>query len=104
MFKYRHADMGYAERKDEKALIFFGKLYRLSKAVPLGDNHRVKPSEFEPSLADWSFVEEGRQNFFCVSFNFSGLGQSGDFQNIRGGYLLNLKTKNLYFAIRDIRQ
>jgi len=104
MFEYRNSDMGYAESKGDKALIYSGKIYPLSKAIPIGDNHGVESTEFEPSLADWSFVKEGRQKFFCVSFNFSGLGQSGDFQNIRGGYLLDVKTKDLYFAVRDIRK
>ncbi|RDS80017.1 hypothetical protein [Dyella psychrodurans] len=101
-FKYKGGDVGYAERKDSRALIFMGKLYRLSSAISLGDN-RGPPTDFTPSLADWSIVTEGAQKYLCVSFNFDGLGQSGDFQNVHGGYLLNTMTKELYFVVRDIR-
>lgn len=105
MFKYRGGDAGYAKGKFNQALIYFGKLYQISRAVPLGSNGGVRSIDFDPSLADWSFVEEGREKFFCVSFNFAGLGQSGDFQNIRGGYLLNSKLRDrLYFVVRDIRK
>jgi hypothetical protein len=101
-FEYKGGDVGYAERKDSKALIFMGKLYLLSSAISLGDN-RGPPTDFTPSLADWSIVTEGAQQYLCVSFNFDGLGQSGDFQNVHGGYLLNTRTKDLYFSVRDIR-
>lgn len=104
MFRYRGGDVGYAEGKSDRALIYFGNIYRLSSAVSLGDNHGIKPGEFNPTLAQWSIAKGGRQQYFCVSFNFDGLGQSGSFQNVHGGYLLNTKTKNLYFVVRDVKQ
>jgi hypothetical protein len=104
MFKHRGADAGYAEGKAGQALIYSGKLYRLSRAVALGDNHGIKPGEFDPTLAQWSIAGRGEQQYFCVSFNFDGLGQSGSFQNVHGGYLLNTKNKNLYFFVRDIKK
>lgn len=104
MFKHQGADVGYAEGKANQALIYSGKLYRLSRAVTLGDNHGIKPSAFDPTLAQWSIAGRGGQQYFCVSFNFDGLGQSGSFQKVRGGYLLNTKSKNLYFFVRDINK
>ena len=104
MFKYRGADAGYAEGKTDQALIFSGKLHRLSRAVALDDNHGLKPSSFDPTLAQWSIVGSGAQQYLCVSFNFDGLGQSGSFQNVHGGYLLDTKSKNLYFIVRDTRK
>jgi hypothetical protein len=104
MFKYNGADAGYAEGKVDKALIYSGKLYPLSKAIPVGDNHGIAPSAFNPNLAVWSVVREGNQRYFCVGFNFDGLGRSGAFQNVHGGYLLTSKTRVLYFAVRDVRQ
>jgi hypothetical protein len=81
-----------------------GKLYRLSKAIALGEVHGIKPGEFDPALAQWSIATEGAQQYFCVSFNFDGLGRSGSFQNVLGGYLLNTRTKEMYFVVRDVRQ
>lgn len=104
MFKYRGGDAGYAEGKSDQALIYFGKIYRLSEALSIGDNHGIKPGEFNPTLAQWSIAKGGRQQYFCVSFNFDGLGRSGTFQNVHGGYLLNTKTTNLYFVVRDVEQ
>ena len=104
IFKYKYVDMGYAQGKRDQALIYSGKLYRLSKSTPIGDNVEVKSTAFNPMLAQWSLAKEGKRKYFCVGFNFDGPGQSGSFQNLHGGYLLNLKTRDLYFAVRDIRQ
>jgi hypothetical protein len=102
-FKYEGSDIGYAEGKSDQALIYSGKLYRLSKSISVGNNGGVKSAAFNPTLAQWSLAKDGRQQYLCVSFNFDGLGQSGSFQGVHGGYLLNSKTKNLYFVVRDIR-
>lgn len=102
--KYKGGDVGYAESKKTDALIYMGKLFRLSSAISLGNNRGIGPSSFTPFLAEWSIVGERDSQYLCVNFNFDGLGQSGDFQNIHGGYLLNTKTKELYFVVRDIRQ
>ncbi|WCM21158.1 hypothetical protein NDK50_06805 [Paraburkholderia bryophila] len=104
LFKYKGVDIGYAERKSENALIYSGKIYQLSSSIPIGNNGEVKPTSFNPTLAQWSVIKEGKHHYFCVGFNFDGLGQSGSFQNVHGGYLLNLKNRDLYFAVRDIRQ
>lgn len=103
-FEYRGSDVGYAENKKYQALIYLGKLYRLSMARPLGDSHGIKPGPFNPALAQWSIASRNNKEFFCVSFNFDGLGRSGNFQNVRGGYLLDAATKSLYFVVRDIRK
>jgi hypothetical protein len=104
ILKYKGADIGYAERKPAQALIYYGKLYQLSKAMPVGNNGGIKPTAFNPALAQWSIAKDGRQRYLCVSFNFDGLGQSGSFQSVHGGYLLNSKTKDLYFVVRDVRK
>jgi hypothetical protein len=103
-FKDRGVEVGYAESKTDQALIYSRKLFRLSKAKRLGDNHGIKPGAFNPTLAQWSIAKIGAQQYFCVSFNFDGLGRSGTFQNVRGGYLINIKSGHLYFVVRDIRQ
>ncbi|NHV26106.1 hypothetical protein [Burkholderia sp. D-99] len=101
---FEGADVGYAEGKSTQALVYSGKLYRLSAALPVGNNGGIKPVAFNPALAQWSLVTEGRQSYLCVSFNFDGLGRSGSFQNVHGGYLLNPETGNLYFVVRDVRK
>jgi hypothetical protein len=103
LFTYRGADIGYAERKADKALVYLNRLYRLSAAIPVGDNRGTNPGAFDPALAEWSIVKEGKQAFFCVSFNFDGLGQSGSFQQVRGAYLLDVTTRQTYFSMRDLR-
>jgi hypothetical protein len=104
MFEYRGSDVGYAESKEDQALIYLGKLYRLSRATPLGDNRDIKSGAFNPTLAQWSIAMGKNKKYLCVSFNFDGLMRSGDFQNVHGGYLLDTATKFLYFAVRDIRK
>jgi hypothetical protein len=102
IFEYKGRDAGYAESKSDQALIFNGKLYRLSSAIPVGDNRGSTPGSFTPYLAEWGVAREKSQEYFCVSFNFDGLGQSGNFQKVHGGYLLDLQTKHLYYAVRYI--
>ncbi|VWC14599.1 hypothetical protein BLA23254_05458 [Burkholderia lata] len=102
--KHEGADVGYAEGKSTQALIYAGKLYRLSAAIPVGNNGGIKPTAFDPALAEWSMATVGRQRYLCVSFDFDGLGRSGSYQNVHGGYLLNAKTKDLYFVVRDVRK
>ncbi|NIE55045.1 MULTISPECIES: hypothetical protein [unclassified Burkholderia] len=102
--KHAGADVGYAEGKSTQALIYAGKLYRLSAAIPVGNNGGIKSTTFNPALAEWSMATVGRQHYLCVSFNFDGLGRSGAYQNVRGGYLLNVNTKDLYFVVRDVRK
>lgn len=104
LFKYKDIDIGYADGKSDQALIYSGNIYRLSRSIPVGNNGEIKPTSFNPTLAQWSIAKDGRQRYVCVSFNFEGLGQSGSFQNVHGGYLLNSKTKKLYFAVRDVKQ
>jgi len=104
MFEYRGSEIGYAESENDQALIYSGKLYRLSRAIPLGGNHGIKSGGFNPMLANWSIVREYYKRYLCVSFNFDGVGRSGDFQSVHGGYLLDTTTKFLYFAVRDIRK
>ncbi|MGU3779933.1 hypothetical protein [Burkholderia metallica] len=102
--KHEGADVGYAEGKSTQALIYAGRLYRLSAAIPVGNNGGIKPTAFNSVLAEWSMATVGRQRYLCVSFNFDGLGRSGASQNVHGGYLLNAKTKDLYFVVRDVRK
>lgn len=103
-FKDQGVEVGYAESKADQALIYSRKLYRLSKAERLSGNHDFKPVAFNPLLAEWSIGREGTRQYFCVSVNFDGLGRSGTFQNVRAGYLLDTKTRRLYFVVRDVRQ
>ncbi|RAR50051.1 hypothetical protein C7401_14343 [Paraburkholderia unamae] len=103
IFKYNGVDVGYAESKSNHALIYLNRIYKISTALPVGDNHKIKPSEFDPTLAQWSIAKKNREKFFCVRFNFDGLGQSGNFQNVVGGYLINTRTKEIFFAVRKVK-
>ncbi|KAB0635977.1 hypothetical protein [Burkholderia latens] len=103
LFKYKDIDIGYADGKSDQALIYSGNIYPFSRSISVGNNGEIKPASFNPTLAQWSIAKDGRQRYVCVSFNFDGLGQSGSFQSVHGGYLLNSKTKKLYFAVRDVK-
>jgi len=103
IFKYKGSDIGCAESSLDQALMYRRRLYRLSKSIPVGNNRGVKPAAFNPMLAQWSLVNDGGQRYLCVSFNFDGLGRSGSFQRVHGGYLLNQNTKGLYFFVHDVK-
>jgi hypothetical protein len=95
LFEYKKREIGYAEKNNnEKAIIHDGNIYNLKSALAIGNNKDVTPSEFTPSLAAWSILLSNQGKYLCVSFNFDGIGQSGSYQNVRGGYLLDLSLIN----------
>lgn len=103
-FQVEGIDIGFAQNGKKVALIYDGSLYSLKNArLVLGT--KVKPSSFAPDLADWSQVRDRSGEYLCVSFNFEGLGRSGSFQYVRGGYLLSLsnekRSRELFFVTAD---
>lgn len=68
LFKYRGIDAGYAKSTADQALIYFGKIYPLSKSIPLGENRNMKSGEFDPALAQWSIVKTGGAELFLRKF------------------------------------
>lgn len=92
--RFDREEMGTWEKSSSNA---FGLVYN-GKQIPLSGITRLskeKPSRFDLSLARWGLISEGTKSFICISFNFEGLGQSGSFQNVRGVYLLDRKTRPL---------
>ncbi|WP_157118976.1 hypothetical protein [Azohydromonas lata] len=95
-------ELGYIKGKSGDAILFNKKIFQLNEArVAAGP---LMPHEFEPYTATWLLITNQESRFLCVSFNFEGIGQSGRFQSIRGGYLIDArkKSKTLYFATGDI--
>lgn len=104
-FQINNKDIGYAEKNNQghdKAIIYDGNIYKLKSASSSGDNNGIAPPEFTPSLATWSILSDIHDKYLCISFNFDGIGRSGDYQNIRGGYLLDLNSRKLIYAVRNI--
>lgn len=99
----KDGDVGLARDSAGDALISSGRLYPLRTARLIQDARRA--DSFEPQLASWLRLREHGRAYLCVSFNFAGLGQSGSFQRIRGGYLLPLAPKKgkpqLFYAVSD---
>lgn len=97
-------DIGYAEGKNKQALIYFGELYPLESAFT-SPEQGIGPTSFNPHLAEWGTVSDARHRYLCTSFNFDGLGRSGQYQNVRAGYLLDVgaRNKKLYFFVRTLR-
>ena len=96
-------DIGYAEGENKQALIYFGKLYPLASSID-ESQHGIGPTSFNPYLAEWGTVSDARHRYLCVSFNFDGLGRSGQYQSVRAGYLLDIRTRarKLYFVVHTL--
>lgn len=95
-------DIGYAEGQNRQAIIYSGTLYPLESAIAIkGHDSQHAAVQFNPYLAEWGRIREHKNRYLCVSFNFDGLGRSGSYQNVRGGYLLDVGTRNrrLYFGV-----
>lgn len=64
-----------------------------------------EPISFTPYTAQWGAAKYGVKKFFCITFNFPGIGQSGTFQNIRGLYIIDRqKIPKFYYTTGDIRK
>lgn len=75
---------------------------KLSEIVRIGNDG---PISFTPYTAQWGVAKYGVKNFFCITFNFPGVGQSGTFQNIRGLYIIDRqKIPKFYYTTGDIRK
>jgi hypothetical protein len=82
---------------------FSNKRIPINRAIRLSED---TPTAFNPYTAQWGEARQGKKIYYCVTFNFGGLGESGSFQNIRGVYLIavkNLRPELFYFA-GDLRQ
>ena len=97
--------VGYAERGEEKAIIYGGRLFPLAQARML-PGFDVRPTGLNPYSADWATVDDKSGSYLCISFPFGGLGQSGSFQKYRSAYLIavdrNKARGNLYGATGPI--
>jgi hypothetical protein len=104
LLHWNGGDVGLARRDAGDALVAVGTLFPLSEARRLKDSG--PPQRFDPHLARWLSVKQGGNRYLCVSFSFSGLGQSGRFQQVRGGYLLPLQplqpNQSLYYVVADV--
>ncbi len=95
-------DIGYAEGESNHAIIYYGRLYPLNSAIAINENYNQQETiQFNPYLAEWSFIQEKRNLYLCTSFNFDGIGRSGNYQKVRGGYFLEVsrKKRKLYFGM-----
>lgn len=49
---------------------------------------RDAPAAFNPYDAMCGVAQEGKKSYICATFNLDGLGKSGNFQNVRGLYVI----------------
>lgn len=103
-FRDHGQKLGYMQRQTGHGLIWGQREIALANAHPL-DAQANAPSEFTPGLAMWAYVQEARQRYLCINFNFDGLGQSGSFQRVHGLYLMPIpasKTQGLqlFYGVR----
>lgn len=101
--QYGREEVGVWEMKSPE---IFGLIYN-GKRIPLSQVERLsstQPSEFNPQLAMWGIIDESSHSYFCVTFNFEGLGQSGSFQAVRGIYLIERNNRRVkaYYAIGKV--
>ena len=79
--------IGYAERGEEKAIIYGDHVFPIAQARML-PGFDVRPTELNPFSADWATIDDKNARYLCVSFSFGDLGRSGSFQRHRSAYLI----------------
>ena len=84
-------------------LLYDGKARKLDDVTRL--NRRHAPADFVATKAMYGIVRAGRDSYFCITFNFDGLGSSGSYQFIRAAYLIDRNAPGLkaYYTAADIR-
>lgn len=102
--KYGKGSLGIWESNppQKNGLVYDGKEVELKNVIRLDKRH--EPSPFTPFTATWATASEGADSYFCITFNFDGIGQSGSFQNARGLYVIDRKARPIkaYYATGDI--
>ena len=85
-------------------LLYNGKARKLVDVTRLNRLH--EPADFAATKAMYGLVRAGRDSYFCITFNFDGLGSSGSYQNIRAVYLIDRGAHDLkaYYTAADIRK
>jgi hypothetical protein len=84
-----------------------GLVYDLSKipSTKIIKPGSESPAPFTPYTAQWGEARLEKNIYLCITFNFSGIAQSGSFQNIRGLYLTDIsKPPKFYYTAGDIRK
>jgi hypothetical protein len=103
-FKFEGGEIGTWESSKGKnfGLIYKGRKLRKQDFIKLGAE---QPSSFDLTLAQWGIVVAAKEKYLCTAFNFEGLGQSGSFQNIRGVYIIDTKSRptKAYYVVGDVR-
>ena len=91
--KYGPDTVGIWEVKKKKVfgLVLNGKETSLTRVIRL--DKFQSPTAFNPYEAIWGEAREGDKSYICATFNFDGLGKSGNFQNVRGLYLIERYAK-----------
>jgi hypothetical protein len=84
-------------------VVYNGRKMRQRDVIKLGPD---QPTTFDPTLAQWGIVTMAKRQYVCATFNFDGLGRSGSFQNIRGVYIIDMKSRpvKIYYIVRDARK
>ena len=96
--------VGFASSGSRGAIVFDGQLWLTEHAITLSGAEIIKKPEVRVELADWSVLDEGENQYLCVSDNFDGLGRSGHFQKIRYVYILQTRNGHgLFFSVGTIR-
>ncbi len=92
-FRYGRDTIGTWRRTPPRrfGLIFNGMAIPLRRVTLL--DQRQRPAEFDPYEAIWAEARAGRRSYICATFNFDGLGKSGNFQYVRGLYLIERGTR-----------
>jgi hypothetical protein len=104
--KHGRERVGLAETRPGEAyrLLYNGAARKLDDVIRINPQHA--PADFVPTKAMYGIIRSGRSSYFCITFNFDGLGSSGAYQYIRAIYLIDRDARGLkaFYSAADIRK
>ena len=102
--EYNGVSVGYGEYRHGMAFYRETVAYPLSMSKVVGVGLPIKgtPKDIDYMISEWGSVKFKKREFICVNVPFSGVGQSGEHQNIRNVFVYDAKGKEIYYTVGDV--
>jgi len=101
---YKGTIVGYGSSLSGMAFYKGSKSYPLSKSkiIEVGLFVKTIPKEIDFSVSEWGYIKINNKSFICVNVPFSGVGESGKYQDIRNVFVYGMKGNDIYYTVGDV--
>lgn len=103
--EYNGSAIGYGASQSGMAFYKGTKPYPLSKSkvIEVGLPIKIVPEEIDYAVSEWGSIKLNKRDFICVNVPFSGIGESGQHQDIRNVFVYDIKGNDIYYTVGNVR-